>query len=260
MVAGVVHVSELAEGRTEKVEDIVKKGDVITAKCIGVDDKGRIMVFLCHNTDNGDGWEEEGSDPWFFSTFSEKKNYPLAINQGYTTEMIVKLGEAVSTVRAIKELNPATGVELLAPDFNGEPHLLQEVFDSRPEVFAHNVETVPRIFKRIRPAFRYQRSLDVLTQTFAVLLAATLMETSRIGGFLSRALLFVLAPGETWDDPLFVVREDWTRGDIVDVDCAPLGFTLTRDGETRREFELDVDAFAEIPTKIRIVRRAYEST
>ena len=67
------------------------------------------------------------------------------------------------TVRAIKRLNPTTGVELLAPDFNGEAHLLREVFDSRPEVFAHNLETVPRIFKRIRPAFRYQRSLDVIT-------------------------------------------------------------------------------------------------
>lgn len=44
------------------------------------DDNRRIMVFFCHNTDNGDGWEEEGSDPWFFSTYSEKKNYPLAIN------------------------------------------------------------------------------------------------------------------------------------------------------------------------------------
>ena len=67
------------------------------------------------------------------------------------------------TVRAIHELNPGTGVENLIPDFNGEPHLLREVFESRPEVLAHNVETVPRIFKRIRPAFRYQRSLDVLT-------------------------------------------------------------------------------------------------
>jgi lipoic acid synthetase len=67
------------------------------------------------------------------------------------------------TVRAIKELNPGTGVELLIPDFNGEPQLLRQVFESRPEVLAHNVETVPRIFKRIRPAFRYQRSLDVLT-------------------------------------------------------------------------------------------------
>ncbi|WP_236968691.1 lipoyl synthase [Microbacterium aurantiacum] len=68
------------------------------------------------------------------------------------------------TVRMIHELNPGTGVEILATDFNGDPALLGEVFDSRPEVFAHNVETVPRIFKRIRPAFRYERSLDVLTR------------------------------------------------------------------------------------------------
>ena len=68
------------------------------------------------------------------------------------------------TVRAIHDLNPGTGVENLIPDFNGEPDLLREVFESRPEVLAHNVETVPRIFKRIRPAFRYERSLDVITQ------------------------------------------------------------------------------------------------
>ena len=68
------------------------------------------------------------------------------------------------TVRKIHELNPDTGVENLIPDFNGEPDLLREVFESRPEVLAHNVETVPRIFKRIRPAFRYDRSLDVITQ------------------------------------------------------------------------------------------------
>src|SRR4051812_3085804 len=68
------------------------------------------------------------------------------------------------TVRMIHELNPDTGVENLIPDFNGKPDLLREVFESRPEVLAHNVETVPRIFKRIRPAFRYDRSLDVITQ------------------------------------------------------------------------------------------------
>ena len=71
------------------------------------------------------------------------------------------------TIRQIHAVNPGTGVELLATDFNGEPALLNEVFDARPEVFAHNVETVPRIFKRIRPAFRYERSLDVLTQARA---------------------------------------------------------------------------------------------
>jgi len=66
------------------------------------------------------------------------------------------------TVEAIHRLNPGTGVELLAPDFNAVPELLAQVFASRPEVFAHNVETVPRIFKRIRPGFGYERSLDVI--------------------------------------------------------------------------------------------------
>jgi lipoic acid synthetase len=73
------------------------------------------------------------------------------------------------TVRQIHELTAdmeggSTGVENLIPDFNGVPDLLREVFESRPEVLAHNVETVPRIFKRIRPAFRYDRSLDVISQ------------------------------------------------------------------------------------------------
>jgi lipoic acid synthetase len=68
------------------------------------------------------------------------------------------------TIRKVHELNPGTGVEMLAPDFSGNPVYLNEVFETRPEVFAHNLETVPRIFKRIRPAFTYERSLNVITQ------------------------------------------------------------------------------------------------
>ena len=68
------------------------------------------------------------------------------------------------TVRQIHAVNPGTGVELLIPDFNADPDQLAEVFSSRPQVLAHNVETVPRIFKSIRPAFRYDRSLDVITE------------------------------------------------------------------------------------------------
>ncbi|GAB2840776.1 lipoyl synthase [Lentzea nigeriaca] len=68
------------------------------------------------------------------------------------------------TVRQIHAMNPGTGVELLIPDFNAIPEQLNEVFESRPEVLAHNLETVPRIFKRIRPAFRYERSLEVITK------------------------------------------------------------------------------------------------
>ena len=66
------------------------------------------------------------------------------------------------TIRRIHELNPGTDVEMLAPDFSGNRDYLSEVFETEPEVFAHNVETVPRIFKSIRPGFRYDRSLDVL--------------------------------------------------------------------------------------------------
>jgi len=44
------------------------------------DDEGRMMVFICHNTDLGDGWEREGVDEWYFHEFSEKKSYPLGIN------------------------------------------------------------------------------------------------------------------------------------------------------------------------------------
>ncbi len=87
------------------------------------------------------------------------------------------------TVRAIHELNPDTGVENLIPDFNGKPDLLAEVFESRPEVLAHNVETVPRIFKRIRPAFRYDRSLAVLT-------------SARAAGLVTKSNL-ILGMGET---------------------------------------------------------------
>jgi lipoic acid synthetase len=66
------------------------------------------------------------------------------------------------TIRKIHQINPGTGVEMLAPDFSGNPNYLGQVFEAEPEVFAHNVETVPRIFKRIRPGFRYDRSLEVL--------------------------------------------------------------------------------------------------
>jgi lipoic acid synthetase len=66
------------------------------------------------------------------------------------------------TAREIHAAIPGCRVELLVPDFNAEPAQLAEVFSAGPEVFAHNLETVPRIFRRIRPGFRYERSLDVL--------------------------------------------------------------------------------------------------
>ncbi|MBA3743123.1 lipoyl synthase [Sporichthya sp.] len=68
------------------------------------------------------------------------------------------------TVRQIHAAVPGTGVELLIPDFSGRPEPLDEVFAATPQVLAHNVETVPRLFRRIRPGFTFERSLAVLSR------------------------------------------------------------------------------------------------
>jgi lipoyl synthase len=103
------------------------------------------------------------------------------------------------TVRQVHQLNPGTGVEILTPDFSGTPSLLQQVFDAQPEVFAHNLETVPRIFKRIRPAFKYERSLDVLSQ-------------ARAAGMVTKSNL-ILGLGETRGEVSTALR------DLLDVGC-----------------------------------------
>ncbi|MFV2196126.1 lipoyl synthase [Nocardiopsis sp. LOL_012] len=97
------------------------------------------------------------------------------------------------TVRKIHEFNPGTGVELLIPDFNADPEQLAEVFGARPEVLAHNVETVPRIFKRIRPGFRYERSLEVITR-------------AREDGLVTKSNL-ILGMGETTEEVVEAMRD-----------------------------------------------------
>jgi lipoic acid synthetase len=81
------------------------------------------------------------------------------------------------TIRVVHELNPGTGVEMLAPDFNAKPELLNPIFETQPEVFAHNLETVPRIFKQIRPAFTYEKSLKVIgmAQDFGLITKSNLI-------------------------------------------------------------------------------------
>ena len=90
------------------------------------------------------------------------------------------------TIREIHRVSPGTGVEILVPDFSGRAELLQQVFDAAPEVFAHNLETVPRIFKQIRPAFRYDRSLAVIT-------------SARAAGLVTKSNL-ILGLGETREE------------------------------------------------------------
>ena len=90
------------------------------------------------------------------------------------------------TVRLVHAAVPGVKVELLIPDFDASPASLAEVFGSRPEVLAHNIETVPRVFRRIRPGFRYDRSLSVLTQ-------------ARTAGLVTKSNL-ILGMGETREE------------------------------------------------------------
>jgi lipoyl synthase len=109
------------------------------------------------------------------------------------------------TVRQIHSQLPGCGVELLIPDFNAVPSQLAEVFSSRPEVLAHNLETVPRIFKRIRPGFRYDRSLSVLTR-------------AREAGLVTKSNL-ILGMGETPEEVTQAMR------DLHDAGCELLTIT-----------------------------------
>jgi len=109
------------------------------------------------------------------------------------------------TIRQIHAVNPGVGVEMLAPDFFGRPELLQQIFDTRPAVFAHNVETVPRIFRRIRPGFDYERSLGVL-------------RAARAEGLVTKSNL-ILGMGETREEVSAALR------DLHDAGCELITIT-----------------------------------
>jgi len=70
-----------------------------------------------------------------------------------------------ATIRNVRDLNPKTNIEVLTPDFKGIPEQLQRIFQARPDVFAHNLETVPGLYKKIRPQAKYERSLLILQQS-----------------------------------------------------------------------------------------------
>jgi lipoic acid synthetase len=66
------------------------------------------------------------------------------------------------TIRQIRQQAPATSVEVLIPDFCGDWNALKKVLDERPEILNHNIETVPRLYSRVRPQAKYHRSLRLL--------------------------------------------------------------------------------------------------
>ena len=102
------------------------------------------------------------------------------------------------TCRQIRAISPGTGVELLVDDFRGGDAAIVAVCESAPEVFAHNLETVPRIFKQIRPAFRYDRSLGMLARASEL-------------GMITKSNL-ILGMGETREEIETTMRDLRDRG------------------------------------------------
>ena len=73
-------------------------------------------------------------------------------------------GHFAETIRSVRSLLPAAGVEVLIPDFQGNPDALKTVLDAAPDVLNHNLETVPRLYSEVRPEALYRRSLSVIRQ------------------------------------------------------------------------------------------------
>jgi lipoyl synthase len=111
------------------------------------------------------------------------------------------------TVRQIHELLPECSVEVLVPDFQGTEASIRAVLDARPQIYNHNTETVPRLYKRARPGGRYPRVLEIFRTA------------KRIAPDIPTKTGIILGMGETTEEVLAVMEELRT----VDVDILTLG-------------------------------------
>ncbi|MDQ7842454.1 MAG: lipoyl synthase [Armatimonadota bacterium] len=104
-------------------------------------------------------------------------------------------------IRRIHETSPDCTVEVLIPDFKGDPDALRTVLEAGPEILAHNIESVPRVFRRVRPGGDYRRTL-------------TLLRRAKEWGYTAFTKSgIIVGLGETWDELL------QTMDDLRAVDC-----------------------------------------
>ncbi len=97
-----------------------------------------------------------------------------------------------ATIREIRARISSCAVEVLVPDFKGDLEAMQIVFDARPDVLNHNTETVPRLYRTVRPGASFERSLDLLRR-------------SREAGLLTKSGIMV-GLGEEWDEVTETIR------------------------------------------------------
>jgi lipoic acid synthetase len=107
-------------------------------------------------------------------------------------------------IREIRRRLPGCAVEVLIPDFKGDREALQTVIDARPDVLNHNTETVPRLYRHVRPGARFDRSLELLRR-------------SKDAGLLTKSGIMV-GLGEEWEEVMDTVRQIRAAGaDVLTV-------------------------------------------
>jgi lipoic acid synthetase len=111
------------------------------------------------------------------------------------------------TIRQIQQRVPSCSVEVLVPDFQGDEESIRTVLDAGPDIYNHNTETVPRLYKRCRPGGRYERVMRIFTTA------------KRIASDIPTKSGIILGMGETNEEVLSVMRD--LRD--VDVDIITLG-------------------------------------
>ncbi|HWP35426.1 MAG TPA: lipoyl synthase [Thermodesulfobacteriota bacterium] len=109
-------------------------------------------------------------------------------------------GVFAATIRAIRRRMPQTSVEVLIPDFRGDAAALEAVLEAGPDILNHNTETVPRLYRAVRPGARYERSLELLAR-------ARRWSEERSGGRLLVKSGLMLGLGETPDELRATMRD-----------------------------------------------------
>lgn len=135
------------------------------------------------------------------------------------------------TIRQIKGVSPTTSVEVLVPDFQGNEDSIRTVLDAGPDIYNHNTETVPRLYKRCRPGGRYERVMEIFRTS------------KRLAPNIPTKTGIILGMGETMEEVAIVMQD--LRA--VDVDILTLGqYLRPSDGHIPLDRYVTPDEFRQL--------------
>ncbi len=166
---------------------------------------GRICTRNCRfcNVETGRPSELDTEEPARVAEAARALGLRHVVITSVTRDDLTDGGASVfaATIRRLRETSPACGIEVLIPDFRGSREALALVMAARPDILNHNLETVPRLYKRVRPQANYERSLELLRRA-----------KDMGSGVLTKSGVMV-GLGETWDELLA------TMADLQRVGC-----------------------------------------